>query len=214
MEAYNKYFNDSEINKILDNNNKLQNEVFTACHGRYHAMFTVGMVEHILGSLSYDTRTIELGKIAALMHDIGNIAGRQEHPRKGAALAAIFLDDPALILPAEKDIIVQAIQDHSKGKNIASPVGAALLIADKVDISYKRILPKANIDHWHKNLLEIRDVEVHVSDKVITINYITTDKFSKDLLISDYEKGFKLPVMAVEYLGCDCVFRFNGVGEV
>jgi len=36
-------------------------------------------------------------------------------------------------------MIVQAIDVHSDGNDISSAVGAALLIADKADISKKRI---------------------------------------------------------------------------
>ena len=212
MNAYEKYRNDSDINKILDTVNEMQKGVFMACHGRYHAMFVVDTVEYILQSLSYDSGTVELGKIAALLHDIGNIAGRRNHAQKSAALAAVFLDGHDSLLPKEKDVIVQAIEDHSNGKNISSVVGAALLIADKVDISYKRVLPLEAIDDWHKNLLEIENVDLTICNKAIKINYITTEAFSKDLLVSGYAKGFNLPVKAAEYLGCTSHFHFNGRG--
>ena len=123
------------------------------------------------------------------------------------------MDGPVYFLPEEKTVIVQAIEDHSKGMNISSAIGAALLIADKVDISKRRILPSATIDAWHMSLLEIENVDVCVSDKAITINYVTTGAFSKDLLISDYAKGFNLPVKAAKYLGCTCHFQFNGREE-
>ena len=210
MDAYKNYCNDGDINKIIDTINEMHKGMFAACHGRYHAMFVVDMAEHILKSLSYDPRIIELGKIAALMHDIGNIAGRWNHARKSAALAAVFLDGSVDFSPEEKNMIVQAIEDHSTGKNISSAVGAALLIADKVDISKRRVLPSETIDAWHKNLLEIEDVDVHVSSKAIIINYITTEAFSKNLLVSEYTKGFSLPIKAANYLGCTCHFQFNG----
>ena len=212
MDVYTQYSTDKDINKIIDTINEMQKGVFSACHGRYHAMFVVDMMEHILQSLSYDLRTVELGKIAALMHDIGNIAGRWNHARKSAALAAVFLDGSQLP-PNEKDMVVQAIEDHSVGKQISSAVGAALLIADKVDISKRRVLPFEKIDDWHKNLLEIEDVCMQVSGKSILISYTTTEAFSKELLINDYAKGFKLPKKAAEYLGCTCRFQFNGKDE-
>lgn len=210
MDIYTQYYTNKDINKIIDAINEMQKDVFSACHGRYHTMFVVDMAEHVLQLLSYDPRTVELGKIAALMHDIGNIAGRLNHARKSAALAEIFLDDCVQLLPNEKSMLVQAIEDHSAGENISSVVGAALLIADKVDISKRRVLPLKVIDDWHKNLLEIEDVDVQISDKSITINYTTTEAFSKELFIDDYAKGFNLPKKAAKYLGCTCQFQFNG----
>jgi len=209
MNTYEKYRNDSEINKILDSINII-NKGITGCHGRYHAMFVVDTVEHILKSLSYDSRTIELSKIAALMHDIGNIAGRNNHARKSAMLASVFLDDPAHLSSDEKNMLIQAIEDHSSGTNIQSVAGAALLIGDKVDISYKRVQVSESIDSWHKNLLEIKDVNICVSDKVIQINYVTTEAFCQETLTSEYKKGFNLPIKAAKYLGCACNFLFNG----
>ena len=207
MGIYEKYCSDKDINKILDTVNDINKGIFTGCHGRYHVMFVVDMVEHILGSLSYDARTVELGKIAALMHDIGNVAGRRNHAQKSAALTAVFLGDSDDLALEEKNIIVQAIEDHSEGENISSAVGAALLIADKVDLSCKRILPVDNIDDWHKNLLEIRDVDVRVAGNEIIINYIVTDAFLAEALIGKYTE---VPVTAARYLGLACQILFNG----
>jgi len=212
MNAYEQYLNDGDINKILNTINDFQG-VRAACHGKGHALYVVDMAAHILKSLSYDPRTIELGKIAALLHDIGNIAGRWNHARKSAALVEVFLDGPVHFTPEENSTIIQAIEDHSTGKNILSAIGAALLIADKVDISQRRILPAETLDEWHKNLLEIKNVDVAVTSKAITINYLTTGAFSKDLLISDYAKGFELPIKAAKYLGCACHFQFNGIED-
>ena len=78
MEDYYQHlYNATDINMIIDNINEMFNKVkkgmFSGCHGRYHTMAVVDIAEHILKSLSYDSRTVELGKIAALLHDIGNL---------------------------------------------------------------------------------------------------------------------------------------------
>ena len=215
MIDYNYFCAVSEINMILDTINdiisKLNNETFTACHGRYHTMAVVDIAEHILTSLSCDSRTVELGKIAALLHDIGNIAGRWNHARKSAVLAEVFLDNSNHLLPEEKAMIIQAIDDHSTGTNISSVIGATLLIADKADISKRRILPVTPLDDWHKNLLEIEYVDICISDTAILINHITTESFSKELCINGYKKGYGLQVKASEYLNRTCHIQFNGV---
>jgi len=218
MEDYFKrLFNATDITMIIDNINEMFNKVkkdmFSACHGRYHAMFVIDTVEYILKSLSYDSKTVEFGKIAALLHDIGNIAGRWNHARKSAVLTVVFLDGLENLTSEEKDIIIQAIEDHSDANNISSAIGAALFIADKTDISKRRILPVETIDVWSSNLLEIEDVNICVSDKTILINHITTEAFSKDILINGYAQQFNTLIKAAEYLGCTCQIQFNGTKE-
>lgn len=212
MDAYNHLYNAPDTSMIIDNINemfaKVKKDMFAACHGRYHAMSVVDTTEHILKSLSYDYRIVELGKIAALLHDIGNIAGRWNHARKSAVLARVSFDGSDHLREEEKDMIVQAIEDHSDGENISSAIGAALLIADKVDISKRRILPVETIDAWHGNLLEIEKVDLHISTKSISINFLTTDAFSKELLIDGYRKGYDIPIRAAKYLGCACNYQF------
>ena len=217
MDAYVHLYNEPDINMIIDTINEMLNkknkDMFSACHGRHHTMCVVDTVEYILKSLSYDSRTVELGKIAALLHDIGNIAGRWNHARKSAVLAGVFFDGSDHLLPEEKDTVVQAIEDHSDGKNISSAIGAALFIADKVDISKKRLLAVEIIDSWSMNLLEIDNINIYVSSKIISVNFITTETFSKEILISGYKKSFQISMNAAKYLGCTCYFQFNGIEE-
>ena len=215
MDTYERLYKNSEINMILDNINEMLNKaekgLLRGCHGRYHTMFVVDTVEYILKSLSYDSKTVECGKIAALLHDIGNIAGRRNHARKSAVLAVVFLEDSEDLLPSEKKMIVQAIEDHTDGENISSALGAALFIADKVDASKRRRLTEEPIDDWYNNLLEIQDVEIRVVNKTILIHYVTTEAFSKNMFINRSEKSFSLMKKAAEYLGFACRFRFNGI---
>jgi HD superfamily phosphodiesterase len=215
--VYENFLNNGEINKILANINEMHKDEIMSCHGKGHALTVVATAEKILQSFACDARTVELGKIAALLHDIGCIAGRWEHAKKSAALARVFLNDADFLSREERDVIVQAIEDHSAGKNISSAVGAALLIADKTDLSGQRILPMENLDTVHKNLLEVETIDIQVSEKNVTINYITTKKFSIDILVADfiteYQKAYTIPRKAAKYFGCDCIFKFNGVEE-
>lgn len=213
MDTYERLYHSTDIAMILDNINELLNKLekgmLRGCHGRYHAIFVVDTVKYLLKSLSYDSKTVEFGKIAALLHDIGNIAGRRNHARKSAALAEAFLDDVEDLLPMEKDMIVQAIGDHSDGENILSPIGAALLLADKVDVSKRRRLHVEPIDNWYSNLLQIEDVDINIFGTAITINFITTEAFVKEVFVDGYKKNFNLMTKAAEYLDCTCKYQFN-----
>lgn len=217
MDTYERLYHSPDISMILDNINEVLNKgekgMFRGCHGRYHTMFVVDTVEYLLKSLSYDSKTIELGKIAALLHDIGNIAGRNKHAQKSAALASVFLNDIEDLPSTEKDIIIQAIGDHTDGKNISSPIGAALLLADKVDVSKRRRLHFEPIDDWYSNLLQIEDVGVNAFGTEIAIGFITNETFDKELFVIGYRKYLDLITKAAKCLDCSCTYQFNGVKE-
>ena len=218
MEDYYEHlYNADDISMVLDNINEVfdryYKNMFSACHGRYHAEFVVNKIEYILKSLSYDSRTVELGKVAALLHDIGMITGRWEHAKKSAVLSAVIFDGSDHLLPDEKKVLVQAIDDHNKGENITSAIGAALLIADKVDCSEDRILPVEIMREADKPSLKIEKVDLCVSEKSITINFITTKDFPKEQFLMNYKEPYNLVIKGTEYLGCICQLQFNDIDE-
>ena len=210
MKKFSLLYNDKEINQMIDSINDKYKALFMACHGRYHTDFVITTVEYILKSLSYKEKIVELGKIAGLFHDIGCVQARKGHSKISAEMCAVLLEKTSLSAK-DREVIVQAVYDHSDGDNITSPVGAALLIADKSDVSKDRVLPLRYDDRWHRNLCEIEKMEIRIYDKIITINYITSDNFSKDILIEEWYKGIMLPIKAAEYLGCACRFEINGI---
>ena len=201
------YEND-ELGKVISSINAINAEEYTACHGRYHADFVANTVEYILTALSYDERTIEIGKIAGLLHDIGCIDGKKGHAKRSMVMCEEFLNKTGLTA-LEKSIITQVICDHSNGDNIMHPVGAALLIADKINVSRDRVLAPYDSNTYHKNLLEIEQVDISIIDGTIIINYISTGKFSPILLLELWSKAFTIPVKAAKYLNCSCEFRKN-----
>ena len=93
----------------------------------------------ILETLGYDERTIELAKIASIMHDIGNIINRIDHAQSGAVMAFRLLDN--MSMPAgEICSVIAAIGNHDEGT--AQPldaISAAMIIADKADVRRSRV---------------------------------------------------------------------------
>ena len=87
-------------------------------------------------------------------------------------------------------MIVQAIGDHSDGENILSAIGAALLLADKVDASKRRRLHIEPIDNWYSNLLQIDDMDINIFGTKIIINFISTEAFAKETFVGGYKKKF------------------------
>ena len=206
MDLYKEFYGDGSL-KIHDAINNMW-DYYVVCHGKYHALFVVDTIEYLLKSLSYDARTVEIGKIAGLLHDIGCIVGRWNHASMSAAIVSVWLEAEAsqVLLPEDKNIIIQAIKDHSEGIEISSAVGAALLFADKVDCSKKRNLsPEPNHPRYNE-LSTIDDVVINVSNKIITVNYITNEMFG----IDENKRPHSMLIKSANYLGCACNFQING----
>ena len=93
----------------------------------------------ILETLDYAPREVELGRMAAYLHDIGNLVNRIDHSQSGAVMAFQILNE--LNFPAE-DVatIVTAIGNHDEGTGVpVNPVAAALILADKADVRRSRV---------------------------------------------------------------------------
>ena len=94
---------------------------------------------YILKTLNHDDRTIELAKIAAYLHDIGNLVNRADHSQSGAVMAFRILDKMGFD-PEEIAIITTAIGNHDEGEGIpVNDVAAALILADKSDVRRSRV---------------------------------------------------------------------------
>ena len=134
-----------EIKKNADINTYITkaDESLKALGFTEHSFAHVGIVaknaEYILRTLGYDEHEIELAKIAAYLHDIGNIVNRSEHSQSGAVMAFRILTN--LDMEAE-DIatIITAIGNHDEGTGVpVNAVAAALILADKSDVRRSRV---------------------------------------------------------------------------
>lgn len=93
----------------------------------------------ILNTLGYDERTVELARIASIMHDIGNVINRIDHAQSGAVMAFRLLDN--LNMPASEICsVISAIGNHDEGTGLPlDPISAALIIGDKTDVRRSRV---------------------------------------------------------------------------
>jgi hypothetical protein len=93
----------------------------------------------ILETLGYDERTVELAKIASIMHDIGNVINRVDHAQSGAVMAFRLLDN--LSMPADEICsIISAIGNHDEGTGQPlDAISAAMILGDKTDVRRSRV---------------------------------------------------------------------------
>ena len=108
-------------------------------HSFAHVIHVAQTAEYILKTLGFPTRDIELVKVAAYLHDIGNLVNREEHSQSGAIMAFRILDNMGAD-PESIATIVTAIGNHDEGTGIpVNPVAAALILADKSDVRRSRV---------------------------------------------------------------------------
>lgn len=108
-------------------------------HSFAHVTAVAEKTGYILETLGYPERTVELAKIAAYLHDIGNLVNRVDHSQSGAVMAFRILDKMGF--PAEEIAsITTAIGNHDEGTGQpVSEIAAALIIADKSDVRRSRV---------------------------------------------------------------------------
>ena len=160
---------------------KKNNEVKAFINGAQKQLDALGYTEHsyrhmgivssrtgeILEKLGYDEKTIELGKIAGYIHDIGNVVNRVDHAHSGAILAYNILKDMGMPL---EDIteIVSAIGNHDEKTGTAvSAISAALILADKSDAHRDRVVNTnmSNFDIHDRVNYAVTDSSLKIDEK-------------------------------------------------
>lgn len=114
-------------------------------HSFAHVSKCAQLASSLLLDLGYSEREAELARIAAYLHDIGNVVNRIDHAHSGALMAFRLLDE--LGMPAgEVAAVVTAIGNHDE--RTAYPVNAiaaALILADKSDVRRSRVRSREEI---------------------------------------------------------------------
>lgn len=108
-------------------------------HSFPHVNRVAQITGYVLETMGYPERTVELGKIAGYLHDIGNLVNRVDHSQSGAVMAFRILDKMGFP-PEEIAAITTAIGNHDEGTGVpVSAMAAALILADKSDVRRSRV---------------------------------------------------------------------------
>ena len=172
-------YDDIKNNESIREYIKRADESLLALGYTEHSFAHVGRVSHnveyILMTLGYPHHDVELAKIAAYMHDIGNLVNRVDHSQSGAIMSFRILDK--LGMPAS-DIatVVTAIGNHDEGTGVpVNPIAAALILGDKSDVRRTRV----------------RNSDVSTFDIHDRVNYSAV---SSELSISDTKDKISLDI--------------------
>ena len=82
-----------KIRKLIDGANDVMKSMGYTEHGQRHVGVVSSITRYILEHQSLPARDIELGQIAAYMHDIGNVVARLNHPMSGATTVYTIMNE-------------------------------------------------------------------------------------------------------------------------
>lgn len=184
-------------------------------HSFAHVTHVAETAGYILTTLGYGEHEIELVKIAAYLHDIGNLVNRQEHSQSGAVMAFRILDNLGM---EARDIavITTAIGNHDEGNGVAvNPVAAALILADKSDVRRTRVRNQdiASFDIHDRVNYSVKKSELLINaDKTQIELMLTLDKHYGSIM--DYFEIFLQRMIlcrkAAKRLGLEFRLLING----
>ena len=216
MVTYNEVKNNEEIKTYIRMADETMNSLNFTEHSFAHVVRTADVSGQILSKLGYSDRTVELGQIAAYMHDIGNVVNRIDHAQSGAVMAFRLLDKMGMAAEENAKIIC-AIGNHDE--HTAYPVNelaAALIIADKSDVRRSRVRSKADLDidiHDRVNYaVEKSKLAIDTEEKKFVL-YLTIDE--KISQISEYFEIFLDRMLlcrrAADYFKMSFEVNINGI---
>ncbi|MDI6641824.1 MAG: HD domain-containing protein [Elusimicrobiota bacterium] len=184
-------------------------------HGFRHAITSALVAGYVLESLKYSEKEVELAKIAALLHDIGNAIGRAEHTQTSAILALRLLSK--LKVPYS-DIfkIVTAIGNHEEREySPPNAICAATILGDKSDVHRMRVRKTDLTTFDMHDRVNYAATESNLS--VDQINKVITLKLTIDTKICSVMEYFeiftsrmKFCKLAANFLDCDFELYING----
>ncbi|MDO8424760.1 MAG: HD domain-containing protein [bacterium] len=152
--------NNPQVLEFISRAGKALADIQYTEHGLEHVTLVADRARTIAKEVGLSKTDQELSAIAAFCHDMGNFLGRTQHHYWGALLfhQIFFKENPKHIT-----LVMQAIANHDKGREmkLASPISAALVLADKSDVRRSRVLEK-----------DMEKIKLDIHDRV---NYASTD---------------------------------------
>ena len=204
-----------EIRAYIEKGNENLGVMGFTEHAMAHAMRCAHTASDILGKLGCGEREMELAKIAAYMHDIGNCVNRTDHAHSGAIMAMSILRGMGMDA-RDIAVVIAAIGNHDEKTGTAvDAVSASLILADKCDVRRSRVRARTQADfdiHDRVNYaVESSAVIIDAQEKVITLEMELDETMSS---VMDYLEIFMQRMLmcrrAAQKLGCSFGMVVNG----
>ena len=213
MITYDAIRHNPEINTYITAADKTLAVLDYTEHSFAHVTKVANDAAYVLETHGYDEHEVELAKIAAYLHDIGNLVNRKEHAQSGAIMAFRLLDHLDMNA-ADISTVVSAIGNHDEGTgHPVNAVSAALILADKTDVRASRV---RNTDIPSFDIHDRVNYAVKRSELIIAEGEITLD-LDIDITISPVMDYFEILLnrmllcrKAAEKLNCRFALNMNG----
>lgn len=184
-------------------------------HSFAHAAICAEKAGMLLKELGYNHNEIELAKIAAYMHDIGNVINRGDHAQSGAVMAFRILDKMGMN-PEDTAAVITAIGNHDEKTAFpVNAIAAAVILADKTDVRRSRVRNQDTIftDIHDRVNYAVEKTELILDNEKKTITaYFTID--TKISPVMDYFEIFLdrmlLCCKAANFFGYKFKINING----
>ncbi len=215
MVTYDTLRQDAAINTYITRADESLSALGFTEHSFPHVCRVAELAGDILRTLGYDAHEIELARIAAYLHDIGNLVNRVDHSQSGAVMAFRILDHMDMDA-ADIATVVTAIGNHDEGTGVpVNATAAALILADKSDVRRNRVRNRdiATFDiHDRVNYsVEHSALRVLPEEKVALLELTVDTKFSSVMdFFEIFMKRMLLCRRAAERLGLRFQLTING----
>ncbi len=184
-------------------------------HSFAHVTKVSQIASYILTKMNADSHAVELAKIAAYLHDIGNLVNRVDHSQSGAVMAFRILRSMDMDA-ADVATIVSAIGNHDEGTGVPiNDISAALILADKSDVRRSRVRNTdiASFDIHDRVNYSVTDANLEISDDKTEITLMLTIDTEYGSVMDYFEIFLGRMVLcrkAAEKLGLRFRLRING----
>ncbi len=215
MVTYEQLRKDPAVNTYITRADESLSALGYTEHSFPHVCRVAEMAGAILSTLGYDAHQVELAKIAAYLHDIGNLVNRADHSQSGAVMAFRILDHMNMDA-ADIATVVTAIGNHDEGTGVpVNAVAAALILADKSDVRRNRVrnrdISTFDIHDRVNYSVEHSALRVLMEEKVALLELTVDTHFSS---IMDYFEIFMKRMIlcrrAADRLGLTFQLTING----
>lgn len=126
--------------------NEYLNVLGFTSHGLRHVKLASDIARNIVSRLGYSAEEAELAAVAAFLHDIGNVCGRDHHEQSGALMAKAVLDRLELEPKYIAEVMLAIGNHEERTGDPVSLTSAAVILADKTDVHRSRVQTKDPID--------------------------------------------------------------------
>ena len=215
MVTYEALRRDAAVNTYITRADESLSALGFTEHSFPHVCRVAEVAGQVLNALGYDSHQIELAKIAAYLHDIGNLVNRVDHSQSGAVMAFRILDHMDMDA-ADVATVVTAIGNHDEGTGgPVNAVAAALILADKSDVRRNRVRNRdiATFDiHDRVNYsVERSELRILPEEKVARLELTVDTHFSSVMdFFEIFLKRMLLCRRAAERLGVTFQLTING----